>query len=113
MKDRSGNKIVTYLYEGSQLMVLPYFLYEVDVYRTWNNGFALVRSRQFKSNKFLKIKNSVEIKHYDGHNLERSINLIGAPITFIKERKLPLYGQKTKKTNEGNLKRSKCRNYGG
>lgn len=98
-KDRSGNKLKTYLYEGYQLMVLPYFLYEVDVYRIWHNGFALERSRQFKSNKFLRIKNYVVIKHYDGHNLERSINLIGAPMSFIKEKKLPLYGQKLKKTS--------------
>lgn len=99
-KDHSGNE-PTYLYEGYQLIVLPYFLYEVDVYRTWKNGFALVKSRLFKSNKFLNIKNYVEIKHYDGHNLERSINLIGAPMSFIKEKKLPLYRQKTKKTNAG------------
>lgn len=100
-KGRSGDKPKTYLYEGCQLMVLPYFLYEVEVYRIWHNGFALVRSRRFKSNKFLRIKNYVEIKRYDGYNLERSIDLIGAPINFIKEKKLPVYGQKTKKTNAG------------
>lgn len=98
-KGRSGDNPVTYLYEGYQLMVLPYFLYEVDVYRTWKDGFALVKSRLFKSNKFLSIKNYVDIKHYDGYNLERSINLIGAPINFIKEKKLPLYGTKIKKMN--------------
>lgn len=98
-KDHSWDNQTTYLYEGGQLMVLPYFLYEVEVYRTWHNGFALVRSRRFKSNKFLRIKNYVEVKHYDGHNLERSIDLIGAPINFIKEKKLPVYRQKTKKVN--------------
>lgn len=99
MRDRSGNKPLTYLYEGYQLEVLPYFLYEVEVYRTWTNGFALVKSRLFKSNKFLRIKSYIDIKHYDGYNLERSINLIGAPISFIKDKKLPLFGQKSKRTN--------------
>lgn len=99
-KDHSGNKVKTYLYNGYQLLVLPYFLYEVDVYKTWKEGFALVRSRQFKSDKFLKIKNSVDIKHYDGYNLERSIDLIGAPMHFINEQKLPIYGKKLRKTKK-------------
>lgn len=96
MRDRLKSS-ETYLYEGHQLIVLPYFLYEVDVYRIWENGFALVKTRRFKSNKFLKIKNYIETKYYEGHKLERSIELIGAPMSFIKENRLPVYRQKAKK----------------
>lgn len=89
-KDRSGHKPVTYRFENSQIEVLPYYLYEVSVDKLWKNGFCCLKSRFFKSNKFLNIKDT-EVKYYDGYSIVRSITLMGAPYSFIKERNLPIY----------------------
>lgn len=90
-KDRSGRKQVTYRFEGSQIEVLPYFLYEVSVDKLWKNGFCCLKNRFFKSSKFLKMKNTEECKQYDGYSIVRSITLLGAPYSFIKEHNLPIY----------------------
>lgn len=89
-KDRSGAKPVTYRFEGSQIEVLPYFLYEVSIDKLWKNGFCNLKSRYFKSDKFLKVRLTEE-KHYDGYSIVRSVTLLGAPYSFIKERNLPIY----------------------
>lgn len=89
-KDRSGSK-PTYRFENGQIEVLPYFLYEVSVDKLWKNGFCCLKSRFFKSDKFLKIKNTEEIKYFDGYSIVRSITLLGAPYSFIKEHNLPIY----------------------
>ena len=96
MKDRSGHKPVTYRFENSQIEVLPYFLYEVSVDKLWKNGFCCLKSRYFKSNKFLKVKGE-EIKYFDGYSIVRSIILLGTPYSFIKEHNLPIYKLKDKK----------------
>lgn len=90
-KDRSGNKPKTYRFDGSQIEVLPYFLYEVCAYKLWKNGACMLKSRFFKSKTFLHIKNTEEFKTRDGYTIVRSIELLGAPYSFIKERKLPVY----------------------
>ena len=90
-KDRSGSKPVTYRFEGSQIEVLPYFLYEVSVDKLWKNGFCNLRTRFFKADKFLKVCLMEETKRFDGYSIVRSITLLGAPYSFIKERNLPIY----------------------
>lgn len=95
-KDRSGRKPATSRFENSQIEVLPYFLYEVSVDKLWKNGFCCLKSRFFKSDKFLKVK-EVEVKYFDGYSIVRSITLMGAPYNFIKERNLPIYKLKDNK----------------
>ena len=96
-KDRSGSKPVTYRFEGSQIEVLPYFLYEVNVDKLWRNGFCNLKSRYFKSDRFLKIVKTEETKQFDGYKIVRSVILLGAPYSFIKERNLPIYKLYSKK----------------
>lgn len=91
MKDHSGIKPATYRFEGSQIEVLPYFLYEVSIDKRWKNGFCNLKSRYFKADKFLKVCLTEEVKYYDEYSIVRSVTLLGAPYSFIKERNLPIY----------------------
>ena len=45
-------------HSGDNLEVLPYFLYEVDIYRISFNRINLLSSRYYISDKFLEIKNN-------------------------------------------------------
>lgn len=101
-KDRSGHKPVTYRFENNQIEVLPYFLYEVSADKFWENGFCTIKSRYFKSDKFLRIR-STEVQHYSGYKVIRSITLIGAPYNFIKEHNLPIYKLYSKNTKNEKL----------
>lgn len=90
-KDLSGRNLITYRFGNSQILASPYFLYEVSVDKYWKNGFCNLKNRYFKSDKFLKINHTVEIKHCGEYNIVRSISLLGAPYNFIKERNMPIY----------------------
>lgn len=96
-KDHFGRNPITYRFENNQISVLPYFLYEVSADKLWKNGFCNLKSRYFKSNKFLKVKHTVETKRFDGYKVVRSITLLGAPYNFIKENNLPVYKLYSKK----------------
>lgn len=99
-KGHSGRK-TTYRFDNSQIEVLPYYLYVVDVYKIWKNGCCLLSSRSFKSDKYLTVTNTEKWKKYDGYEIRRGIYLEGAPIDFIRAHKLPIYQlNKPKKRNE-------------
>ena len=100
-KDLSGPKLEAYRFENSKIFVLPYFLYEVSADKLWKNGFCNLKARYFKSNKFLKIKHKVEIKHYEGYIIIKSITLIGAPYNFIHDHNLPVYSKPVKCQKRG------------
>ena len=51
MKDRSGQEPKTYVYDGSRIEVLPYFLYEVCINKYWKWGFCVLGSRFFKTDR--------------------------------------------------------------
>lgn len=92
-KSRFGDKLATYRFRGVQIEVLPYFLYEVSIDKLWKNGFGNLKSRYFKSDRFLKIVQTEESKQFDGYRIVRSITLLGAPYSFIKEHNLPIYSK--------------------
>lgn len=99
MKNRSGQEPKTYIYEGTRIEVLPYFLYEVCIYKHWNSGACVLGSRFFKSDRLLKIRCSSKFKQFSGYAIEKEITLIGAPYQFIRESNLSEYKPiiKTKK----------------
>ena len=91
MKDRSGQEPKTYVYDGSRIEVLPYFLYEVCINKYWKYGFCVLGSRFFKTDKLLHIKHKNLLKCYKDHTIEKEIFLVGAPYEFIRENNLPVY----------------------
>lgn len=97
MKDRSGQEPKTYVYDGSRIEVLPYFLYEVCINKYWKWGFCVLGSRFFKTDRLLHIKCRNALKYYKDYVIEKEISLIGAPYEFIRENNLPVYEPNVKK----------------
>lgn len=99
MKNRSGQEPKTYIYNDTRIEVLPYFLYEVCLYKYWQSGFCVLGNRFFKSDKLLDIKCQSKLKKFDGYSVEKEITLVGAPYKFIRENNLSEYkpNVKTKK----------------
>lgn len=86
-----------YQYNEDKIESMPYFLYEISYYKIEKNMAGLLDFKYFKSDKLLNIKNKIECKRYKNYLIIRYINLIGAPIEFIKENNLQLYELKKKK----------------
>lgn len=82
---------VSYRFGGDRIEPMPYFLYEVIIYKATKNMAGLLDSKYYKSDKLLKIKNEVTCKKFKDYQIIRYINLLGAPMEFIKENKLPIY----------------------
>lgn len=82
---------VSYRFGENRIEPMPYFLYEVSVYKITKNMAGILDSKFFKSDKLLKIKNEVECKKFKDYQIVRYIDLLGAPMEFIKENNLPIY----------------------
>lgn len=87
----------TYLLQGNIVETMPYFLYEVSVYKIAKNIAALIGSRFYKSDKLLKIKNDLTVKKFKDYKVVRYINILGVPKEFVEENNLPIYEAKPKK----------------
>lgn len=82
---------VSYRFGENRIEPMPYFLYEVSIYVITKNMASLFDSKYFKSNKLLKIKNEVVCKKFKGYKIVRYVDLLGAPMEFIKENNLSIY----------------------
>lgn len=87
----------TYLLHGNRVEIMPYFLYEVSVYKIAKNMAALMGSRFYKSDKLLKIKNDVTVKKFKDYDVVRYVDILGVPQEFVEENNLPIYEAKPKK----------------
>lgn len=82
---------VSYRFGENRIEPMPYFLYEVSIYKVAKNMAGLLDSKYYKSDKLLKIKNEVTCKRFKDYQIIRYIDLLGAPMEFIKENNLPIY----------------------
>lgn len=82
---------VSYRFGENRIEPMPYFLYEVSIYKVTKNMAGLLDSKYYKSDKLLKIKDEVTCKKFKDYQIIRYIDLLGAPMEFIKENKLPIY----------------------
>lgn len=81
-----------YRFGENRIVAMPYFLYEVSVYKLSRNMACILGSKYFKSDKLLNIKKDVEyLKKTKDYNIVRYIDLLGAPMSFIEENNLPIY----------------------
>lgn len=92
---QNNDPIGLYRYEENKIEVLPYFLYEVCIYKYWSWGCCLLGSKFYKADVLLKNKN--KITRYKDYIIEKSISLVAAPENFIRENRLPIYERKKKK----------------
>lgn len=96
-KGHSGDDFKMYSYKGSVIRALPYFLYEVKVYKHSRLEFIVLGSKFYKSDSLLKINFYNTVKYYDGYSIEHEMSLVGAPESFIKENDLQEYKPIVKK----------------
>lgn len=79
----------TYLLGDCRVEVMPYFLYEVCIYKITKNRAVLLESKFYKSDKYLNCKS--EIKRYSNFSIVKSADLLAVTEEFVKENKLPIY----------------------
>lgn len=78
----------TYLLHGNRVEIMPYFLYEVNLYRITKDMVYLIDSRYYKSDKPLSIKKHT-IKKDKG--IVQYIDILGVTKEFVKENRLPIF----------------------
>lgn len=94
----------TYLLGDNRVEILPYFLYEVSVYKITKNMAALMASQFYKSDKALTINKDVTVKKYKDYSIVRYVDVLGVTKEFVEENNLPTYESKVKKKS---IKRKK------
>ena len=82
---------VSYRFGENRIEPMPYFLYEVSIYKLTKNMACILDSKFYKSDKLLKIKKDVEYKKVKDGSIVRYVDLLGAPMEFIQENNLPIY----------------------
>lgn len=94
MKDHSGQENKQYLYNGFKVEVLPYFLYEITIYKYSKNEVSIIKSTFYKSDTPVKITTYNKRVKYKEYTIEKSITILGVPESFIQENKLQIYNPK-------------------
>lgn len=90
-------------WDGYPIEVLPYFLYEVSLYWMSPRRSNMLSCRYYTSDKPLKVKTVEVIKRFKHFHLERFITLLGAPMSFIEDNKLPIYETNQKQSKKKKL----------
>ena len=90
----------TYLFQGDRVEIMPYFLYEVSVYKITKNMAALMGSQFYKSDKPLTIKKDSTIKKYKDYSVVRYVDVLGVTKEFVEENNLPIYEIKKKRNKK-------------
>lgn len=81
----------TYLLQGNRVEIMPYFLYEVSVYKSIKGMAFLIGSQYYKSNRLLNIKKETTVKKCSGYSVVRYISVLGVTKEFVDENRLQLY----------------------
>lgn len=91
-KQLSVDDIIAYDYEGEAIEEMPYFLYEVEYWKTDLHHCAYILKSQFiKSETELDIERSTLLKKTSTFYIYRFVVMLGAPKSFIEKNKLPIY----------------------
>ena len=86
-----------YLIGDNKVEIMPYFLYEVSIYKITKNMASLIDSQLYKSDKVLKVRNDVTVKKYRGYSIVRYVTILGVTKEFVEENDLPIYKKKLTK----------------
>lgn len=81
--DLSG--IEYYQYKNFKIQLGKYYIYEVNLYKFWKNGYCFLGSKRFYSRKLLNIKKERIYRYFKNYIIEKEICFIAAPYEFIKD----------------------------
>ena len=83
-----------YLIGDNKVEIMPYFLYEVSIYKITKNMASLMDSQLYKSDKVLKVRNDITVKKYRDYSIVRYVTILGVTKEFVEENDLPIYKKK-------------------
>ena len=86
-----------YLIGDNKVEIMPYFLYEVSIYKITKNMASLIDSQLYKSDKVLKVRNDVTVKKYRAYSIVRYVTILGVTKEFVEENDLQIYKKKLTK----------------
>ena len=86
-----------YRFGHNSVEILPYFLYEVTVYKITKNTVAIVNSQYYKSSKLLNIKKDTLIVRRNGYIIVTYLNVLGVTQEFLENNNLQLYLKKNER----------------
>lgn len=86
-----------YLIGDNKVEIMPYFLYEVSIYKITKNMASLMDSQLYKSDKVLKVRNDVTVEKYRDYSIVRYVTILGVTKEFVEENDLPIYKKKLTK----------------
>ena len=90
-----------YLIGDNKVEIMPYFLYEVSIYKITKNMASLMDSQLYKSDKVLKVRNDITVKKYRAYSIVSYVTILGVTKEFVEENDLPIYKKKlTKRKKE-------------
>lgn len=69
--------------EGDLIKVSNQFIYNVEIYKIYKNGFNLVSSSRISTIDNTKIKSSIISKSDSGETIVKNFELIGAPEDYL------------------------------
>ena len=88
---------VSYRFGEDRVEPMPYFLYEVSIYKITKNMASLMDSQLYKSDKVLKVRNDITVKKYRAYSIVRYVTILGVTKEFVEENDLPIYKKKLTK----------------
>lgn len=100
---------ILYEYNGRLIEELPYFLYEVCIYKISKNSANMLSSRYYIANKLLKVEENKITNKFKNFIIQRFINLLGVPKYFIEDNNLKIHEIKKRKRNENKQSRNSDR----
>ena len=86
-----------YLIGDNKVEIMPYFLYEVSIYKITKNMASLMDSQLYKSDKVLKVRNDITVKKYRAYSIVSYVTILGVTKEFVEENDLPIYKKKLTK----------------
>ena len=86
-----------YLIGDNKVEIMPYFLYEVSIYKITKNMASLMDSQLYKSDKVLKVRNDITVNKYRDYSIVRYVTILGVTKEFVEENDLPIYKKKLTK----------------
>lgn len=83
---------ITYIKDGYEVEIMPYFLYEISICKIYKDRFETLGCKYIKSEKPLEFKHSEYTKYNKNEEFRyaKFIDWLGAPEWYIKENKFKL-----------------------
>lgn len=84
--------MISYRYKENRVTIMPYFLYEVNIYRLEKNMASILNSKFYKSDELINIKNDeIILERTKDYTIVKNIDIIGVPEDFVKKNSLEVY----------------------